>query len=78
MFLGILGGIAEHWAQYGHAYREAWAQVGHPADAADIAVAVHRFVAENDRQTKATYLDHELRIFEAGMAEIGRPAMAPT
>ena len=34
MFLGILGGPVEHWAQYGHAYREAWEQAGHPADAA--------------------------------------------
>ena len=78
MFLGILGGTPEHWTQYGHAYREAWSQVGHPADAADIAVAVHGFVAENDRQAKATYLDHEARMFEAGMAEIGRTAPAPS
>jgi len=41
MFLGILGGTPEYWAQYGHAYHQAWAQVGHPAEAADIAVAVH-------------------------------------
>jgi alkanesulfonate monooxygenase SsuD/methylene tetrahydromethanopterin reductase-like flavin-dependent oxidoreductase (luciferase family) len=64
MFLGILGGTPEHWAQYGHAYRDAWAQVGHPAEAADIAVAVHGFVADDDRQAKATYLEHELRMFE--------------
>jgi hypothetical protein len=43
MFLGILGGTAEHWAQYGTAYRQAWAEVGHPAETADIAVAVHGF-----------------------------------
>jgi alkanesulfonate monooxygenase SsuD/methylene tetrahydromethanopterin reductase-like flavin-dependent oxidoreductase (luciferase family) len=78
MFLGILGGTPEHWAKYGHAYREAWSQVGHPADAADIAVAVHGFVAENDRQANATYLEHEIRMFEAGMAEIGRTAPAPS
>jgi hypothetical protein len=30
MFLGILGGTAEHWAQYGTAYRHAWAELGHP------------------------------------------------
>jgi alkanesulfonate monooxygenase SsuD/methylene tetrahydromethanopterin reductase-like flavin-dependent oxidoreductase (luciferase family) len=30
MFLGILGGTPEHWAQYGHAYRQAWAQAGRP------------------------------------------------
>jgi alkanesulfonate monooxygenase SsuD/methylene tetrahydromethanopterin reductase-like flavin-dependent oxidoreductase (luciferase family) len=78
MFLGILGGTPEHWAQYGHAYREAWSQVGHPADVADIAVAVHGFVAEDDRQAKATYLDHEARMFAAGMAEIGRTAPPPS
>ena len=30
MFLGILGGTPQHWAQYGRAYREAWAEVGPP------------------------------------------------
>lgn len=78
MFLGILGGTPEHWAQYGHAYRDAWAKVGYPVDAADIAVAVHGFVAEDDRQAKATYLEHELRMFEIGAAEIGRTARAPS
>jgi alkanesulfonate monooxygenase SsuD/methylene tetrahydromethanopterin reductase-like flavin-dependent oxidoreductase (luciferase family) len=77
MFLGILGGTPEHWAQYGHAYRAAWAEAGHPADAADVAVAVHGFVGEDDRAAKATYLEHELRMFETGMAEIGRPGRAP-
>ena len=78
LFLGILGGTPEHWAQYGRAYRAAWAQAGHPVDEADIAVAVHGFVAEHDRQAKATYLEHELRMFETGTAEIGRPARAPS
>jgi alkanesulfonate monooxygenase SsuD/methylene tetrahydromethanopterin reductase-like flavin-dependent oxidoreductase (luciferase family) len=78
MFLGILGGAPEHWAQYGRVYREAWAQAGHQADAADIAVAVHGFVAENDREAKATYLEHEIRMFQTGSAEIGRPARAPS
>ena len=78
MFLGILGGTPEHWAQYGHAYRNAWAQVGYPVDTADIAVAVHGFVAEDDREAKAAYLEHELRMFETGSAEIGRPGRAPT
>ena len=78
MFLGILGGTAEHWAQYGRAYRDAWAQAGHPASAADIAVAVHGFVAGDDRTAKATYLEHELRMFATGAAEIGRPGLAPT
>jgi alkanesulfonate monooxygenase SsuD/methylene tetrahydromethanopterin reductase-like flavin-dependent oxidoreductase (luciferase family) len=78
MFLGILGGTAEHWARYGSAYRDAWAEVGHPAEAADIAVAVHGFVAADDRAAKATYLEHELRMFTAGAAEIGRPGPPPT
>lgn len=78
MFLGILGGTPEHWAQYGRAYRAAWAQAGHPSEAADIAVAVHGFVADDDRAAKAMYLEHELRMFEAGMAEIGRPGRAPS
>jgi alkanesulfonate monooxygenase SsuD/methylene tetrahydromethanopterin reductase-like flavin-dependent oxidoreductase (luciferase family) len=77
LFLGILGGTPQHWAQYGRAYRDAWAQVGHPADAADIAVAVHGFVGEDNRQAKATYLEHELRMFATGAAEIGRPPMSP-
>jgi len=71
MFLGILGGTPEHWAQYGHAYRNAWAQAGHPAQAAHIAVAVHGFVAQDDRHAKNIYLDHETRMFKQGMAEIG-------
>jgi alkanesulfonate monooxygenase SsuD/methylene tetrahydromethanopterin reductase-like flavin-dependent oxidoreductase (luciferase family) len=78
MFLGILGGTAEHWAQYGRAYRQAWAEVGQPADQADIAVAVHGFVATDDRQAKNTYLDHELRMFSTGATEVGRAAMVPT
>src|SRR2546421_2784378 len=67
LFLGILGGTPAHWAQYGHAYREAWAQVGHPADAAHIAVAVHGFVADDDRTARSTYVDYETRMFHAGM-----------
>ena len=78
MFLGILGGTPEHWAQYGRAYREAWAQAGHPTAAADVAVAVHGFVGENDREAKATYLEHELRMFQTGSVEIGRPMRAPS
>ena len=76
LFLGILGGTPQYWAQSGRAYREAWAKVGHPADGAAIAVAMHGFVAENDREAKATYLDHELRMFQTGSAEIGRPMRA--
>jgi alkanesulfonate monooxygenase SsuD/methylene tetrahydromethanopterin reductase-like flavin-dependent oxidoreductase (luciferase family) len=76
MFLGILGGTPEHWAQYGRAYRQAWAEAGHANDAADVAVAVHGFVGETDRDAKATYLAHERRMFETGSAEIGRPMRA--
>jgi alkanesulfonate monooxygenase SsuD/methylene tetrahydromethanopterin reductase-like flavin-dependent oxidoreductase (luciferase family) len=77
MFLGILGGPVEQWAQYGHAYRDAWTHTGQPADQAQIAVAVHGFVADDDRHAKATYLDHELAMFATGAAEIGRPPMRP-
>jgi alkanesulfonate monooxygenase SsuD/methylene tetrahydromethanopterin reductase-like flavin-dependent oxidoreductase (luciferase family) len=77
MFLGILGGTPEHWAKYGAAYRQAWAEAGHPDSAADVAVAVHGFVGENDREAKAAYLAHEHRMFETGSAEIGRPMRAP-
>jgi alkanesulfonate monooxygenase SsuD/methylene tetrahydromethanopterin reductase-like flavin-dependent oxidoreductase (luciferase family) len=38
---------------------------------------VHGFVADNDRDAKTTYLDHEIRMLTAGAAEIGRPALAP-
>lgn len=78
MFLGILGGTPEHWGQYGHAYRDAWAKAGHPADAADVAVAVHGFVGENDRDARNTYLKYELNMFQTGSAEIGRPMRAPS
>lgn len=59
MFLGILGGTPEHWAQYGHAYREAWVKAGHAAKSADIALAVHGFVSDNDYEVKKIYLKHE-------------------
>jgi alkanesulfonate monooxygenase SsuD/methylene tetrahydromethanopterin reductase-like flavin-dependent oxidoreductase (luciferase family) len=74
MFLGILGGTPEHWARYGHAYRDAWTQAGHPAEQADIAVAVHGFVADTTATAHATYLDHEQRMMADGLAELGRPA----
>ncbi|MBA4863024.1 LLM class flavin-dependent oxidoreductase [Streptomyces sp. PSKA54] len=74
MFLGILGGTPEHWARYGHAYRAAWAQAGHPAEQADIAVAVHGFVAESGTQARSTYLEYEHRMMAEGSAELGRPA----
>ena len=77
MFLGILGGTPEHWARYGHAYRDAWAEVGHRTEDAGIAVAVHGFVGPDNTAAKATYLEHELRMFATGAAEIGRPGMAP-
>lgn len=78
LFLGILGGTPAYWAQYGRAYREAWAQVGHAPDAADIAVAVHGFVANDDAKAKSTYLEYETRMFQAGMAEIGRSGPPPS
>lgn len=78
MFLGILGGTPQHWAQYGHAYRSAWAEMGHPSEDAGIAVAVHGFVGPDNAAAKATYLDHELAMFATGAAEVGRPGMAPS
>jgi alkanesulfonate monooxygenase SsuD/methylene tetrahydromethanopterin reductase-like flavin-dependent oxidoreductase (luciferase family) len=78
LFLGILGGTPGHWAQYGRAYRDAWAQLRRPAGAADIAVAVHGCVADDDSKARSTYLDYELRMFQAGMAEIGRPGQPPS
>lgn len=77
MFLGILGGTPQHWAQYGHAYRDAWAQRGHSVENAGIAVAVHGFVGPDGAAAKATYLNHELRMFATGAAEVGRPPMTP-
>jgi alkanesulfonate monooxygenase SsuD/methylene tetrahydromethanopterin reductase-like flavin-dependent oxidoreductase (luciferase family) len=74
MFLGILGGTPEHWGLYGQAYREAWAAAGHPADEADVAVAVHGFVAETGALARSTYLEYEGRMFEEGAAELGRTA----
>jgi alkanesulfonate monooxygenase SsuD/methylene tetrahydromethanopterin reductase-like flavin-dependent oxidoreductase (luciferase family) len=74
LYLGILGGTVDRWAQYGHAYRSAWAQAGHRAEAAEIAVAVHGFVGD-DRTAKATYLEHEGRMFDTFAAEVGRPPM---
>ena len=76
MFLGILGGTPEHWAQYGQAYRNAWAGSGHAAEGANIAVAVHGFVGDDDRSAKAIYLEHEIRMFQVGSAEIGRSMQA--
>ncbi|XKK39764.1 LLM class flavin-dependent oxidoreductase [Nocardiopsis sp. ARC36] len=78
MFLGILGGTPEHWAQYGHAYRHAWAQAGHPAGKADIAVAVHGFVAGSGEGARSAYLEYEHRMMADGSAELGRPAPART
>ncbi|MDQ0578762.1 LLM class flavin-dependent oxidoreductase [Streptomyces rishiriensis] len=74
MFLGILGGTPEHWAQYGRAYRAAWVRAGHPSEQADIAVAVHGFVADTGARARATYLEYEHRMMAEGMAELGRPA----
>ncbi len=73
MFLGILGGTPEHWGQYGHAYLDAFIKAKHTASNADIAVAVHGFVGENDRDAKKTYLEYEQNMFKTASAEIGRP-----
>ena len=77
MFLGILGGTPEHWSQYGLAYRDAWAKAGHNVNNADVAVAVHGFVEENDNEARKTYLHYEGEMFKTGSAEIGRPMRAP-
>src|SRR3954471_23401097 len=53
MFLVILSGMPEHRAQYGRGYRQAWAAAGHGGQPADLAVAVHGFVGESDREAKA-------------------------
>jgi alkanesulfonate monooxygenase SsuD/methylene tetrahydromethanopterin reductase-like flavin-dependent oxidoreductase (luciferase family) len=77
MFLGILGGTPEHWAQYGRAYREAWAQAGHPAEQADIAVAVHGFVTDSGAQARSAFLKYEYRMMAEGLAELGRMPPPP-
>ena len=38
---------------------------------------MHGFVGEDNRTAKATYLEHERRMFATGAAEVGRPPMAP-
>jgi alkanesulfonate monooxygenase SsuD/methylene tetrahydromethanopterin reductase-like flavin-dependent oxidoreductase (luciferase family) len=76
MFLGILGGTPEHWAQYGTAYRDAWAQAGH-VNRADIAVAVHGFVTDSGAQARSTYLEYEYRMMAEGLAELGRMPPPP-
>ena len=39
---------------------------------------MHGFVADDDRPAKTTYLEHELRMFATGAAEIGQPGLAPS
>lgn len=78
MFLGILGGTPEHWAQYGRAYRDAWVKAGHDLGTENIAVAVHGFIGEDDEQARATYLQYEQQMFQIASAEIGRPLRAPS
>lgn len=77
LFLGILGGTPDHWGQYGDAYRDAWRRAGNAVGEADIAVAVHGFIGTDGRAAKASYLEHEVRMFQTGSAEIGRPGQAP-
>lgn len=78
LFLGVLGGTPAHWAQYGAAYRQAWAEAGHPAKQARVAVAAHGFIGADGPTAKATYLEHERRMFLTGSAEVGRVGMAPS
>ena len=59
---------SEHWGKYCHAYLEAWRKAGHSVDAGDLAVAVHGFVGDNDREAKKTYLEHEVKMFQTGSA----------
>jgi alkanesulfonate monooxygenase SsuD/methylene tetrahydromethanopterin reductase-like flavin-dependent oxidoreductase (luciferase family) len=73
MFLGILGGTPEHWARYGDAYRGAWREV-HDTEPADVAVAMHGFVSEDDAKAKETFLRYEHRMFVEALGEMGRPA----
>ena len=77
LFLGILGGTPDHWARYGAAYRDAWLASEHPEEQADIGVAVHGFVAENDKEAKKIYLEYEGQMFVTGSAEIGRSMGRP-
>src|SRR3546814_5192891 len=46
-----------------------------PAGEADIAVAVHGFVGEDNREAKATYLRQETQMFEFLSVETGRSMM---
>jgi len=41
-----------------------------------VAFAVHGFVADADDLARQTYLEYDGRMFEEGMAELGRPAPA--
>ena len=76
MFLGILSGSPEYWARYGDAYRSAWREA-RTTDPADIAVATHGFVADDDTVAKETYLWYEHRMFAEATAELGRVAPQP-
>lgn len=77
MFIGVLGGTPQHWARYGHAYRQAWTQAGRNPAQQRIAIAVHGFIGPDNTAAKATYLEHELTMFRTGAAEAGRPPMTP-
>ena len=68
MFPGILGGTSEHWNSIACLWG-CMAKSGHSVDAADLAVAVHGFVGDNDREAKKTYLEHEIKMFQTGSAE---------
>jgi len=73
LFLGVLGGTPGHWARYGAAFRSAWKEV-RESEPAEVAVAMHGFVADDDDAARETYLRYEHRMFVEGLAELGRSA----
>lgn len=77
LFLGILGGSPTQWARYGQIYRDAWARAGNVSGSPEIAVATHGFIGEHDSDARQLYLEHELRMFRTGLAEIGLPDSPP-
>jgi len=73
MFLGILGGTPGYWARYGDAFRSAWREV-HDSEPADVAVATHGFVSDDDATAKEKFLHYEHRMFTEALADMGRTA----
>ncbi len=48
MALAIIGGSPERFKPFVDLYREAWAKAGHPAEAAQVSINSHGFVADTD------------------------------